>query len=250
MIEPSTWQKFFAVEAATYLQERFTKATDAEIPFLLDLLALLPGASILDMGCGVGRHAVPLAQRGFSVTGVDLSPAMLAQARQRADAAGVTLTLVQANATEFTAADRFDAAICLCEGGFGLLNPGEDGDIHDLAILRSIAAALKPGAPFVLTALNGYRAIRQMTQADVDSGRFDPLTLTQNSEVILDTPTGPETLTLREKKHLPQDLARLCREAGFSVDHLWGGTAGNWGRRPVDLDEMEVMVVARARPPA
>lgn len=246
-MEPSTWQQFFAVEAATYLQERFTKATAAEIPFLLDLLALPPGASILDMGCGVGRHAVPLAQRGYAVTGVDLSPDMLAQARQRAEAAGVTLTLVQANATDFTTADRFDAAICLCEGGFGLLNPGEDGDAHDLAILRTIAAALKPGAPFVLTALNALRAIRKATQADVDAGRFDPLTLNQLTDATMDTPTGPQTFTMREHTHLPQDLARLCREAGFSVHHLWGGTAGNWGRRPVDLDEMEVMVVARAR---
>jgi hypothetical protein len=37
----------------------------------------------------------------------------------------------------------------------------------------------------------------------------------------------------------------MCQQAGFRVDHLWGGTAGNWGRRTVELDEMEVMVVAR-----
>jgi hypothetical protein len=37
----------------------------------------------------------------------------------------------------------------------------------------------------------------------------------------------------------------LCRLAGLSVLHTWGGTAGNWGRRPLDLDEMEIMVVAR-----
>jgi hypothetical protein len=41
----------------------------------------------------------------------------------------------------------------------------------------------------------------------------------------------------------------LCRQAGFSVEHVWGGTAGDWGRRPVELDEMEIMAVLR-RPAA
>ena len=37
----------------------------------------------------------------------------------------------------------------------------------------------------------------------------------------------------------------LFRLAGLEVEHIGGGTAGNWGRRPIDLDEMEVMVIAR-----
>jgi len=44
---------------------------------------------------------------------------------------------------------------------------------------------------------------------------------------------------------VPTELALLLRHAGFAVEHVWGGTAGNWGRRPVDLDEYEIMVVAR-----
>lgn len=239
------WQQFFDATASAYLEQRFTRATAAEVAFLLDLLALPPGALILDMGCGVGRHAVPLAQRGFSVTGVDLSAEMLAEASKAAAAAGVSLTLVQADATQFTTTYRFDAALCLCEGGFGLLAPGEDGDTHDLAILRTMHAALKPGGRLVLTALNGYRAIREFTQADVASGRFDPLTLTQLTPATIETSSGRQTVWMREKKHLPQDLVRLARTAGFTVEHVWGGTAGNWGRRPVELDEMEVMLVVR-----
>ena len=43
---------------------------------------------ILDLGCGTGRHAVEFAKRGFDVTGVDFSEAMLSRARERANAAG------------------------------------------------------------------------------------------------------------------------------------------------------------------
>ena len=60
---------------------------------------------------------------------------------------------------------------------------------------------------------------------------------------------GPRRLPVRERGYVPSELALLCRTAGFAVEHVWGGTAGDWGRRPVELDEMEIMVVMR-RPAA
>jgi hypothetical protein len=51
-------------------------------------------------------------------------------------------------------------------------------------------------------------------------------------------------VAVREKAFVPTELVLLFRLAGMSVINIWGGTAGNWGRRPVDLDEMEIMVVA------
>ena len=45
--------------------------------------------------------------------------------------------------------------------------------------------------------------------------------------------------------YVPIELRLLCRMAGFEVEHVWGGTAGAWGRRRVDLDEWEIMVVMR-----
>ena len=50
---------------------------------------------------------------------------------------------------------------------------------------------------------------------------------------------------LRERAFLPTELVLLFRIAGLEVLGLWGGTAGRWGRRPVELDEMEIMVLAQ-----
>ncbi|MBM4422730.1 MAG: methyltransferase domain-containing protein [Chloroflexi bacterium] len=242
------WERFFDGYAPQYMSEVFTKNTLAEIGFLEELLQLPKGSSLLDMGCGAGRHSVELAKRGYRMTGVDLSAGMLAEARRAAEAAGVTVEWIQADATKFVSAKQFDAAVCLCEGAFGLVAMGDDSESHDTAILRNIFAALKPGARFVLTALNGLRVIRQYSQDDVRAGRFDPLTLAETHTMEWETPAGKQTVTVREKHHLPQELVRLCGEAGFAVEHVWGGTAGNWGRRPVQLDEIEIMIVARKLP--
>jgi hypothetical protein len=43
---------------------------------------------------------------------------------------------------------------------------------------------------------------------------------------------------------VPAELVLLFRLAGMSVLNIWGGTAGNWGRRTLDLDEIEIMIVA------
>ena len=241
----NNWQIFFDGHAPQYMENIFTKNTLAEVDFLEAELSLPPGSAILDMGCGTGRHSVELARRGYRVTGVDLSAGMLAQAKQAAQQAGVQVEWVQSDARAFSSEARFDAAICLCEGAFGLVGSGEDPEAHDPAILQRIFTALQPGALFILTALNGLRAIRECTPADVEAGTFDPLTLVQIYEMEIETPEGTQTVVVHEKKHLPQDLKRICQQAGFEVLHIWGGTAGDWGHRQVKLDEMEVMVVAR-----
>ena len=82
MTKANKWETFFDGHAPHYSEEPFTRNTAAEIEFLVAELKLAEGASILDIGCGIGRHAVPPAQRGYRVTGVDVSQGMLAQARQ------------------------------------------------------------------------------------------------------------------------------------------------------------------------
>ena len=239
------WERFFDGHAPQYMDNPFTRDTVAEVSFLIEELRLQPGSWILDVGYGTGRHAIELAKRGYQVTGLDISTGMLAQAKKTPLDAGVSVEWIRADATQFSVARSYDAAICLCEGAFGLLNLDENPDDHDQLILRNIYAALEPGARLVLTALNGLSNIRRATQTDVQTGRFDPLTLTSYLTVECDSPSGKEEVTVRERGYLPQELARLFHHAGLEVEHVWGGTAGQWGRRQIDLDEMEVMVVGR-----
>ena len=115
---------------------------DAQRAFLLPLCGE-PPATILDAGCGTGRHVLPLAERGYRVAGLDMSRAMLAQARSKST---VPPGLVQGNllALPFPAAS-FDAALCL-ESPLAYLQT--EPELR--AALDSLRRVLTPGARLIV----------------------------------------------------------------------------------------------------
>lgn len=243
MADKSTWETFFDAHAPIYEDNEFTKNTVREVDFLLQELSLQRGGSVLDVGCGTGRHSIELAKRGFAVTGLDLSSGMLERAAAAAKAASVNVNWIHSDATRISLPVIYDAAICLCEGAFGLLGQGDDPISQPLSILCNISRCLKQQAKVVFTVLNATAMIRRHTNKDVEEGRFDPLTMVESSEHP--PREGLPAVAVRERAFTPTELILLFRLAGTSVLNIWGGTAGNWGRRPLDLDEIEIMIVAR-----
>jgi len=243
MTDRTSWEEFFDAHAPIYDENVFTEDTISEVDFLVEELELKDGESILDVGCGTGRHAIELAKRGYTVTGLDLSAEMLARAAAKAEAANVKVEWVRADATQFAFTKQFDAAICLCEGAFGLLSQTDDPIGQPLAILRNISRSLKPGAKAVFTVLNAAAMLRKYQKKDIEEGRFDPITMVESSEYP--PQEGLPAIPVRERAFAPTELRLLLHMAGMSVLGIWGGTAGDWGKRPLDLDEIEVMVVAR-----
>jgi 2-polyprenyl-3-methyl-5-hydroxy-6-metoxy-1,4-benzoquinol methylase len=239
------WERFYDGHAPFYGRNAFVANTVAEVEFLLELLALPSGSSILDVGCGTGRHAIELAGRGFAVTGVDISSGMLVEGARAAKAAGVDVEWVHSDATAFRAKRSYDAVLCLCGSALTMVDMEEDPEAHDRAILGNIREALRPDGPFVLTTLNGYRRIREVTQADVESGAFDPATMVHRLDEEWTVPGGSGRIVYQERLYTPPELCGLLRSEGFEVEHVWGATAGRWGRRALELDEIEVMVVSR-----
>jgi 2-polyprenyl-3-methyl-5-hydroxy-6-metoxy-1,4-benzoquinol methylase len=243
--EKKSWQQFFDEHAPRYKENAFTLNTRAEVDFLLKLFEVPRTSRILDIGCGTGRHAIGLALRGYSVTGVDLSEGMLNEAKKAAEAAGVEVEWIHGDATTWRSDILYDVAICLCEGGFGLVELNEDPIGHDLAILRNISNSLRPSGSFLLTAMNGYAMIRQMTDEFVEQGRFNPATMVAAYEDEWDLPEGKKRMKIRERLFIPPEVVAMLTHVGFEVQHVWGGTAGEWGERPVKLDEVEAMYVCR-----
>src|SRR5262245_5505884 len=114
--------------------------TEAQVDAIVSLMRLEAGALVLDLCCGVGRHAIALARRGCRVTGVDRTVAYLDQARERARAAGVEVELVRSDMRAFVRAEAFDAAVNLFTS-FGYF----DDPLDDLRVARNVAASVRPG---------------------------------------------------------------------------------------------------------
>jgi 2-polyprenyl-3-methyl-5-hydroxy-6-metoxy-1,4-benzoquinol methylase len=242
------WQRFFDAHAAHYEENAFTKNTVAEVDFILSLYPIVPGSTVIDVACGTGRHSIELARRGYRVTGLDLSEGMLEVASANAKSAGVEINWIHADATEFALAEKFDVGLSLCEGGVGLIEKGESAEQHDLAIFKNISAVLKPNAPFILTALNGYSIIRQMKDELIQEGRFNPATMHANYQDEWSLPEGQKLMTIYERLFIAPEVVRMLGDSGFVVDNVYGGTAGYWARRFLSLDETEAMFVCRKRP--
>ena len=245
--DKNTWRYFFDHHAPIYNDNCFTKATEQEIPFLIELLGLPKGSTLLDVGCGTGRHSVGLAKYGYKVTGYDLSPGMLAQAKKTAESIGAEVEWVEGDATKLPFENRFDAAIGLCEGALGLIGKGEDPLEHDLSVVRGILRALKPGGRAVLNCLNAIKKYRQFKPEDIAAGKFNPMTCVESIAMEFDDDTGKGVFNSNEKGYVPGEFRLLLIHAGFEIEHLWGGTAGNWGKRPVEMDEYELMAVVRKK---
>ena len=97
---------------------------------------------MLDLACGWGRIAVPLAQRGYRVTGIDLSETFVTMARESARAAGLDIDFRQGDMREIPFVGEFDAVIMMWTA-FGVL----ESDEEDEKVLHAVARALRPGRP-------------------------------------------------------------------------------------------------------
>ena len=227
---------------AKYLDYGFTRGTKGEVDFLIDLLKLPRGARILDVGCGAGRHSLELARRGFSPTGVDISQGLIEVARSTAAAQSLAATFFVADARHLDFRDDFDAAICLCEGAFGLA--GDEAGHR--AILAGVARALRPGARFVLTAINALLAVRQIQPSDT----FDPYTCTTKRRETFISPTGEQReADLYTTAFTYRELKMMLESAGLLVQAGYGCEAGSLSRRALGVDDVEIMMVSRRQVP-
>lgn len=246
------WKSFFDKHSEKYDTNPFTSATERELEFIAEIMPLRDCSQVIDIGCGTGRHSVGLALLGYCVTGVDLSDGMLSVASEKARRAGADVRFIKADATsDFPSANgiagSFDAAICLCEGSLGLIGTGEDPLKQAMSVFTNVHNLLKPGGIFLFTALNALKMIRQYGGQDISSGRFDPFNIVEwHTLGELDHEIGTELSSrmVGEKSFTGSELSLMLRLTGFAVRHMWGGTAGSWGRRPLDPDEYEIMVVA------
>jgi SAM-dependent methyltransferase len=220
-----------------YLKNAFTMGTDQEVDFLVDALGLAPGMSVLDVGCGPGRHALALARRGITVEGVDLSPDFVRLGTEAATVESLSATFRVLDVRDLDVDGTHDAVICLCQGGFGLLG-GED----DEGIIGRLARAAKPGARIAVTAFSAAFALRWLEEGE----DFDPRTGVLHERTAVRNPDGEEReFDLWTTCFTPRELTLVARAAGLDVFAVHGVRPGGYASQAPTLEHPELLLLAR-----
>ncbi len=242
------YESFFGRDYLDVYDFQFSEQrTQSEVAFAEQVLELSPGQSLLDLGCGPGRHAVALAQRGYEVHALDLSREYLALAEEAAAAANVGISIVHADMRNIPFTARFDAVISMFSA-FGYL----ESEDEDARVLEAVAAALKPGGRVLLDMINREWVVLNYVQKDWHKGQ-DGTTYLEHREFDLPTSRNHVTFTAlghdgttREigghhiRLYTLTEIIALLGRARLSFEHALGG----FGSEPYSLTSRRMIVVA------
>jgi SAM-dependent methyltransferase len=238
-LDDEFWRNFGSL---MFNADTFARGAE-EVQQLLELLG--GGAStVLDLGCGPGRHALPLADAGLKVTAVDTSPSLLRQLEaQRGDRA---IEIVEADMREFVRPEAFDLVIVMWTS-FGYFTDEAD----HARVLDNIRNSLEPGGRLVLDLVGLEYLCRHLEPVhltEYDDGRIlverpdltEHMTRLDNHWMLIDGDRVHDH-DFSHRVWSAGEIGALLRARGFEVEHLYGGYAGE----NYDLDAERLIVIAR-----
>lgn len=219
--------------------------TAQEVAGVTAMLELQPGARILDLCCGQGRHAVPLAQAGYRVTGLDRSPYLLGQAQRTAQGASVPVEWIRGDMRWLPWWEQFDSCISLFTA-FGYFQD----DAENQQVLHQVYDVLRPGGTFFLDVSNRdyyllrlwpYSWRRHGRAIVLEETRFDPVTCRFIMTFTWVEEGRTESLTHSVRHYTAPELSKMVQNAGLQPIAIYGDFDG----RKFDLDSKRLIVVAQ-----
>jgi 2-polyprenyl-3-methyl-5-hydroxy-6-metoxy-1,4-benzoquinol methylase len=253
--------------------QKWLRHTDTEVQRIVEYCGLRVGDSVLDIGCGNGRHAIGLAARGIETTAIDYVESLVVQARS----AGQSARRVEfecADVRHLTLEKRFDSAICL----YDVIGTYID-NADNCSILQSIYRHLRPGGRALISVMNfeltESAAVHRFSLQD-QPGKLLTLppsgTMETSGDVfkpnfyMIDTrdqgvvyrreqfsqgESLPIELLVRDRRFRKSEIETMCIDAGFEI--VWSRyvRAGAWEKELTSTDPQakEILLLCR-RPPA
>ncbi|MFF2887194.1 class I SAM-dependent methyltransferase [Paenibacillus sp. NPDC057967] len=240
------YEQSFGRDYMIVYRHRDSGQANQEAKRMAKWLALPEQACVLDIGCGMGRHSLALSEAGFDVTGVDLSDALLQEAREH-DREG-RVAWKHGDMRELPFADgTFDATFNLFTS-FGYFSLEEDNK----SVLRQIRRVLRKGGSFLIDYLNPHYIERNLVAW---SERFDELCGLQiveersitggwvQKEISVFKPDEPERARqyLERVRLYPLEwFERSYEECGLRLEQLYG----NYDGSPYDKEKSPRMIMA------
>lgn len=224
-------------------QLRFGGDAEAQVDFVVNTLGLSPGQRVLDLGCGIGRHSIEFARRGYRVTGVDVNLDYLARAENHAPE-GLDLSFVHADMR--TLPRTLESGCCdvvvSMHTSFGLFSWEEE-----LRVLAGIAHVLDERGRLLIDVTNRDWFLSHWGPSDfAEEGQafvvrdhewvgetvflheesFDPLTSMLRWNVVRVNGDSSPSISTDYRLYSMHEVVGLLSEAGFGVTATHGDYHG------------------------
>jgi len=225
--DDSFWETFGPV---MFTSERWA-VVPSEVDQVITLLGVQAGATILDLGCGPGRHSLELARRGYRVTGVDRTAWYLDQARKQAQAEGLVIEFVQEDMRRFCRLEGFDVAINMFTA-FGYFEDPAD----DRRVAEDLHRCLKPGGTLLME-MAGKEVLARIYQP-TNWHEIDGALILEERKVCRDWSWMENRwIMLKDQKryeanvghriYSATELLALLNDAGFASVDMFGDLGGS-----------------------
>lgn len=229
---PDRWfEEAFGAQYLRLYRRRTPEQAAQEVEFALTQLGLPRGATVLDVGCGAGRHLKSLLSRGFTAVGVDLSQDLLEHARQSLRRERTPVRLVRADMRFLPLPPQFDAVFSFFTS-FGYFFEEEEN--HQ--VIREVARVLRPGGRFLIDLMDREWVTRELVEHGVreqdgirveDRRWIAPDGLRVEKETTVGI--GPEARRFHESVRMYSlaEIRDVLTGSGLVVDHVSGDFRGS-----------------------
>jgi len=237
--QPAWFEAWFD---SPYYHLLYKNRNEEEAQFFIDNLVkkleLKPGAKVLDLACGKGRHAIYLNSSGYDVTGIDLSEESITIAKK---AENKTLTFFVHDMRELYWANYFDCILNLFTS-YGYFDDEKD----NLKTLQSVYDSLKPGGVFVIDFMNVAKTIREIIAAEIitaDDTEFHISRELKDGFIIKNIEVRKEgnIYHFMEKVQLLEltHFQKYFSETGFEIMNVWG----DYSLNEFDINTSERLII-------
>ena len=228
------------------MYEDLERETSREVECIIKMMDLKHKAKILDLCCGYGRHSIEFAQRGFEVTGYDLSDSFIEKAKKDSAELGLKIEFVKGDMRKLPFDQQFDAVVNIFTS-FGFFDKESD----DFKVTKGVSRALKKGGLLLLDLKNREHLIRNF------QGRRwkqeEDFVLLEDSFFDLFTSRWETTRTLlfgngRKKEYSFSlrmytftEILDLLKKSGFILEAVYG----DFDFREYSLDSPRMILISR-----
>jgi SAM-dependent methyltransferase len=208
------------------LKEIPEEFTESQVDLIEEALELKKEDSILDIFCGIGRHSIALAKRGYNVTSIDYSETYIEELKNKALVANLKINAIAMDARKINFKEEFNAIILM------FVSFGYFSDEENKELLKKLALALKKGGKILIDIENRDYILKHFIKEkwrEKDFGillerhKFDPLKSRQKTRRIIILSNGERKETERDiRLYSANELIEIAEEAGLRTYKLFG----------------------------